>query len=416
MKRKYLAILVAAAMTLTALGAVGAQDALDPAIEIESSIPLGEGEDGDTEQAALEEEPAAQPPAGEPEAPPAEEPIEEPAQESAPREEPAAQPPAGEPAAPPAGEPAAQPPAGEEPAPAPEEDAIPEEEPADAFLPDEDERDEADDPFIPDEPEAEEPTGEDPFIGITPEELEAGGPLVPIGTAGPDEIPIPDATDAPEEEPIPDAPEETPIPDATDAPAEIPVPGAPAVTPVPDDPEIILAPEETFAYIVPAGSLSIGSTRIELRAAPDPASAVLAVIDPGAYVRVLGEDAAWARVEYNGLVGYVDKANVVVNRPVFDPDSLGIRIWFTNEPEKVHYGDVLTMRGLLVGFEGLEYDYSLVWQRASMNRDRSVNNDWTDISGADGLTYTFTVDEATEWAAWRLIARVRVPAAHTDGQ
>ncbi len=241
----------------------------------------------------------------------------------------------------------------------------------------------------------EEPAEEEPPV-ITPEELEAGGEPIPTGVSGPEESPLP-------QEPA-EAPVETPAEEPVAAPAE----------PTPD-PEIVLTPEETFAYVVPAGSLSIGSTRLELRAAPDASSALLAVIDPGAYVRLLDESGAWAHIEYNGMTGYVDKNNVVVDKPAFDPNALSIRIWYVNEPEKVHYGDELTMQGLLVGFEALEYEYTLIWQRASMNRDRSVQGDWADIPGASGLTYTFTVDEDTEWAAWRLVARVRVPASLVDG-
>ena len=148
-----------------------------------------------------------------------------------------------------------------------------------------------------------------------------------------------------------------------------------------------------------------------MHASPDASSFVIAAFDPGVYVRVISEDAEWAFIEYQGLTGYVDKINVVRDEPTFDPSNLSIRIWYTNEPEKVHYGDSLTMKGLLVDFEGLEFESYLVWQRASMRRDRSVNNDWADIAGASGLTYSFTVTESTQWAAWRLVARVKVPAA-----
>ena len=234
-----------------------------------------------------------------------------------------------------------------------------------------------------------------------------------------------EATPAPTEEPIaseePVASEdpavtETPAPSeepaVTDEPAASEEPVASEEPLITEEPIVTEEPAATEApvtgFVVPVGSLSIGSTQLNLYAQPDVNSEILYKFQPASEVAVLSESDNWVFVDFNGLQGYIAKANLVTNEPV-DLSELSIRIWYVNEPEKVYYGDVLTIQGMLVGFENLPYEYTLQWQRASMSKDRSIGNNWVDVEGANSLSYSFTVNSETEWAGWRLIARVAVP-------
>jgi len=329
------------------------------------------------------EEPAAQEPmAEEPAAqePMAEEPVvEKPLTEEHAAEEPAAEEPAAE--EPAAEEPAAEEPAVEEPAveePVTEEPAVEEpatEEPA------------AEEPAV-EEPAAEEPAAEEPAA----EEPVAEEPVAEEPAAEEPAAEEPAAEEPAAEEP---AAEETA--------AEEPAAEEPTVEETAAEEPAVLG-----AIVVPAGTLTIGGTALYLYASPSADAQRLMTLDPASYVTVLSQDSTWALVDFEGTQGYVLKVNLVVEEPV-SLENLAVYAWFVNEPEKVHYGDTLTLQGKLVGFDSLPYEYYTVWQRASMSKDRVIGNNWVDISGANGLTYSFTVNEATEWYGWRLAVRVTVP-------
>ena len=340
-----------------------------------------------TEEHAAEEPAAEEPAAEEPaaEEPAAEEPAaEEPAAEEPAAEEPAAEEPAAE-------EPAAEEPAVEEPAveePVTEEPAVEEpatEEPA------------AEEPAV-EEPAAEEPAAEEPAA----EEPVAEEPVAEEPAAEEPAAEEPAAEEPAAEEP---AAEETAAeePAAEEPAAEEPAAEEPTVEETAAEEPAVLG-----AIVVPAGTLTIGGTALYLYASPSADAQRLMTLDPASYVTVLSQDSTWALVDFEGTQGYVLKVNLVVEEPV-SLENLAVYAWFVNEPEKVHYGDTLTLQGKLVGFDSLPYEYYTVWQRASMSKDRVIGNNWVDISGANGLTYSFTVNEATEWYGWRLAVRVTVP-------
>lgn len=165
------------------------------------------------------------------------------------------------------------------------------------------------------------------------------------------------------------------------------------------------------AVVLPAGTLSLGSTSLQLYARPDTASEVLFRFEPGTVVQLFSQDGAWALVAYNGLQGYILTENIVVAAPEepFDLNKLSVRVYFVGEPDEVEIGDTLTLQAVLVGFEKMPYSYTVNWQQAGMNENREIGSNWADIPGADSLTHTLKAQEANEFTAYRLAVRVAVP-------
>ena len=80
-------------------------------------------------------------------------------------------------------------------------------------------------------------------------------------------------------------------------------------------------------------------------------------------------------------------------------DDLKIRIssdWPAGQTGYV--GAQITLTATLTGFENYEH-YVLQWQYTE------DGNTWYDIPGANEITYTYTLDEATTNYNWRIVAR-----------
>jgi hypothetical protein len=80
-------------------------------------------------------------------------------------------------------------------------------------------------------------------------------------------------------------------------------------------------------------------------------------------------------------------------------DTTGMSIYVTSswpEGKPGYRGAEITLTAHLTGFEGRQY--RLQWQYTD------GINDWTDIPGADGEVFTYTLDEETTKNTWRVIA------------
>ena len=83
-----------------------------------------------------------------------------------------------------------------------------------------------------------------------------------------------------------------------------------------------------------------------------------------------------------------------------DKEVLEIRItsdWTKGKLGKV--GDLITLTAHLTGFDNKEY--TLQWQYTT-DQESDV---WTDVDGAHGMTFTYTLDEITTNYTWRVVAR-----------
>ena len=68
--------------------------------------------------------------------------------------------------------------------------------------------------------------------------------------------------------------------------------------------------------------------------------------------------------------------------------------WPAGEP--AYAGTIITMTAELIGFENV--DYTLQWQYSTDNKE------WTDIPGANDISYTFELNETTCMNTWRVVA------------
>lgn len=166
----------------------------------------------------------------------------------------------------------------------------------------------------PDVPDITEEPAETPELDAAEEASEAPEP----GAAEePAEGQVPAAAEEPAEELEPDAqeePAEEVEPDAQEEPAEEPGPealGAP-VAEAPEEPADTEGPG--VEALVPAVSLSGSSLHLNLFAQRDINSDILHVFDSADLVAVLGQDAEWIFVDFNGTQGYV---------AIFEPETGG---------------------------------------------------------------------------------------------
>ena len=68
--------------------------------------------------------------------------------------------------------------------------------------------------------------------------------------------------------------------------------------------------------------------------------------------------------------------------------------WPAGEP--AYAGTLITMTAELIGFENI--DYTLQWQYSV------DNSEWINVPGANGMAYTFELDETTVQYTWRVVA------------
>lgn len=71
---------------------------------------------------------------------------------------------------------------------------------------------------------------------------------------------------------------------------------------------------------------------------------------------------------------------------------------YSNMGSTVRIGDIITMTGELIGFEGKDVD--LQWQINS-------GSAWRDVPGATGVTHAFVATQDTIHLVWRLSAVAR---------
>lgn len=71
---------------------------------------------------------------------------------------------------------------------------------------------------------------------------------------------------------------------------------------------------------------------------------------------------------------------------------------YSDMGDLVHEGDMITITGELIGFEGVDVD--LQWQLDD-------GFFWVDVPDATGLTYSFEATEASINYSWRLSVTVR---------
>jgi hypothetical protein len=69
--------------------------------------------------------------------------------------------------------------------------------------------------------------------------------------------------------------------------------------------------------------------------------------------------------------------------------------WPAGEP--AYAGTMITMTAELIGFEGL--DYTLQWQHSTDKKE------WEDEPGANGISFTYELNETTCQYSWRVVAK-----------
>ena len=85
-------------------------------------------------------------------------------------------------------------------------------------------------------------------------------------------------------------------------------------------------------------------------------------------------------------------------------EERSIEIYISYEGEEVHFGDTVTLYAVLKGYENCEF--TVQWQQSKDNQN------YEDIAGQNGLSYTFEVTEDNYTDCWRLaviITAVEVP-------
>lgn len=106
----------------------------------------------------------------------------------------------------------------------------------------------------------------------------------------------------------------------------------------------------------------------------------------------------------NNTPGYHANYKATTHKGVKAPeveevDTTGMSIYVTSSwpaGKPGYRGEEITLTAHLTGFEGRQY--RLQWQYTD------GTNDWTDIPGASGETYTYTLDENTTKHTWRVVA------------
>ena len=65
--------------------------------------------------------------------------------------------------------------------------------------------------------------------------------------------------------------------------------------------------------------------------------------------------------------------------------------------DSVEFGDTITMMADFIGYDGTTYD--IQWQT-------NAGNGWEDVPGANGQSYSFTINESNYENDWRVITTV----------
>jgi hypothetical protein len=100
-------------------------------------------------------------------------------------------------------------------------------------------------------------------------------------------------------------------------------------------------------------------------------------------------------VTHKGRPVVIEEEPVVEENPAEEGLSIVISSdWPANQTP--YYGLKITLYGKLIGFENK--NYKLQWQN-SIDGDK-----WDNVSGANGLSYTYTLNEQTAKMIWRLVA------------
>lgn len=79
-------------------------------------------------------------------------------------------------------------------------------------------------------------------------------------------------------------------------------------------------------------------------------------------------------------------------------EERSIEIYISYEGEAVHFGDTVTLYAVLKGYENCEF--TVQWQVSPDDQN------YVDIAGQNGLSYTFTVDEENYTNYWRIVATI----------
>lgn len=255
------------------------------------------------------------------------------------------------------------------------------------------------------EPEADEEEESGPEENDEPQPTET-----PNEEEEPGETPDPQPAEEVEEEEQP-APSDEPMPDPTVEPGETPDPQPPVEPdedPSPEEPEDndggeeskthLITYEDAFGAVYEQFEWPEDQPLTELKNTP--------ALDGYRFIE-WREQGTGKAYQFGGLV---DRALIIkpyyeINQAQAPEKSDGgeaedgdyrVRV-SVRADENLHYGDVVTLSGVLDGFDGVKT--AMVWQS-------NATGSWQDIPGATSLNYTFTVKENNAYCDYRLIVLV----------
>ena len=192
----------------------------------------------------------------------------------------------------------------------------------------------------------------------------------------------------------------TPAPEVSETPApseELPVEGVP----------------ETEAVVTTESE----NGTVNIRAAASLDAEIIGQLSSNDRVAVLGVEGDWTKVRADGVVGYIFSKYLQVNvpesaseagetvEPVAAPASdRSIRIQAKRDGSgDLAIGDKIVLTATLSGYEGL--DYEIQWQTTD-----SSSGAWSDIPGANGITYTIELNEENYTHFYRATAIINESA------
>lgn len=199
--------------------------------------------------------------------------------------------------------------------------------------------------------------------------------------------------------------ESTPTPESTEgleptASPELAETAEPTVTP-----ELAETPAPELQGTVTTSS---DTSRVNIRAAASIDAEILGQLDNSARVTVLGVEGDWVNIRTGDIVGYVNSKYLAIDTETAAPEETpspedtpaperSIKI-HDNVGSMVHYGDQITLTGVLTGYDDLSY--ALQWQI------RDDGGSWRDISGANDTSYSFELSADNATSEWRLVVDI----------
>ncbi len=139
---------------------------------------------------------------------------------------------------------------------------------------------------------------------------------------------------------------------------------------------------------------------VNIRAAASTDAEIIGQLTGDARVTVLGTEGDWTKVRADGVVGYVFSKYLQVSEPAATPAPVEtkreVRIG-TTLGDVINLGDSVTMSAELIGFDGTTV--TLQWQQ-------NTGGGWHDVSGANGLSFSYTATEETVNSQWRIAVKI----------